>query len=98
MTKKFTRTIEDFTCGHCGFFVSGDGYTNHCPQCFWSKHVDVHPGDRQNACRGLMKPVAIESKSQQFAVIHKCQKCKLERKNKLGTLDDLVQLLKTIEP
>src|SRR3989344_6952702 len=95
--KKFTRKIEDFTCGHCGFFVSGNGYTNHCPKCFWSKHVDVNPGDRRNLCQGLMKPIRIESKNGQFAVLHKCQTCKIEKPNKLGELDDLVKLLKAIE-
>ncbi|MBI4363387.1 MAG: RNHCP domain-containing protein [Candidatus Doudnabacteria bacterium] len=95
--KKFTRTIEDFVCENCGFNVSGNGYTNHCPKCLYSKHVDVNPGDRQNLCKGLMKPVRIESKSQQFFVVQKCVKCKSEKRNRLGQLDDLVQAIKTIE-
>src|SRR3989338_8156335 len=46
-SRRFQRTKEDFTCERCGFFVRGSGYTNHCPQCLWSKHVDVNPGNRQ---------------------------------------------------
>ena len=42
----FTRKVEDFTCEHCGREVHGNGYTNHCPHCLHSKHVDVNPGDR----------------------------------------------------
>lgn len=95
--KKFTRKIEDFTCDNCSFFVVGDGYTNHCPKCFCSKHVDTNPGDRKNLCQGLMKPLRIESKKGHFTVVHVCIKCKIEKPNKLGQLDDLVELLKTIE-
>ena len=97
MSKEFQRKIEDFTCGHCGFFVAGDGYTNHCPRCFYSKHVDINPGDRKNPCLGMMKPIRLESKKGQFAVIHRCQKCGAEKPNKLGKLDDLVEILKVIK-
>ncbi|MBU3901416.1 RNHCP domain-containing protein, partial [Patescibacteria group bacterium] len=46
-SKKFQRKIEDFVCGHCGPKIKGTGYTDHCPKCLWSQHVDVNPGDRQ---------------------------------------------------
>ena len=58
--KKFQRTIEDFTCEQCNFAVKGNGYTNHCPKCLWSKHVDVNPGDRAATCGGLMEPIGAE--------------------------------------
>lgn len=73
--KRFTRRIEDFTCEHCGTLVHGDGYTNHCPQCLWSKHVDNNPGDRESDCGGMMEPIAIESKKDGYIITHKCQKC-----------------------
>jgi hypothetical protein len=47
--RRFQRTIEDFECERCRMLVTGSGFTNHCPACLWSKHVDVHPGDRQAA-------------------------------------------------
>ena len=59
MTKKFQRTKEDFTCEKCNLVVNGSGYTNHCPRCLWSKHVDVNPGDRQATCQGFMEPVCL---------------------------------------
>ncbi len=65
-TANFQRTKEDFACERCGLFVRGNGYTNHCPQCLWSKHVDVNPGDRQETCRGLMEPVGMEIKSGEY--------------------------------
>ena len=56
----FIRKIENFTCNNCGTFVVGDGYTNHCPNCLFSKHVDTSPGDRKSSCKGLMEPIGIE--------------------------------------
>lgn len=44
-----------------------------------------------------MKPVRIESKKGQFTVIHGCVKCKIEKPNKLGKLDNLIKLIKVIQ-
>lgn len=92
--KKFTRTIEDFTCEKCGTHVSGNGYTNHCPKCLWSKHVDVNPGDRAGECGGLMEPVAVFKKGREFILMHRCGVCGFERKNKLGKDDMFDSVLK----
>ncbi|MCR4917494.1 MAG: RNHCP domain-containing protein [Alphaproteobacteria bacterium] len=73
--KKFTKTVENFTCTHCGAAVFGNGYTNHCPHCLWSKHVDDNPGDRAAKCGGMMRPVSIERDGERFIIIHKCEKC-----------------------
>ena len=78
----FQRKSENFTCEHCGAAVLGNGYTNHCPNCLWSKHVDVDPGDRLAACAGLMKPLRIEGIVDRYVIVQKCEKCGLERKNK----------------
>ena len=53
----FTRNIEDFTCEHCGATVKGNGYTNHCPMCLWSKHVDVDQGELTDPDLKLAEPV-----------------------------------------
>ncbi|MDD4989072.1 MAG: RNHCP domain-containing protein [Candidatus Pacebacteria bacterium] len=95
--KQFKRTIENFQCEHCGFDVSGTGYTNHCPKCLWSKHVDIHPGDRANTCFGMMKPIGSVYKGGEISVIQRCEKCNFEKKNKMGpedTMDVLVSLAK----
>ncbi|HQY53570.1 MAG TPA: RNHCP domain-containing protein [Ignavibacteria bacterium] len=39
MDRKFQKRTEDFTCGNCGCKVTGDGYTNHCPECLYRMHV-----------------------------------------------------------
>jgi hypothetical protein len=91
--KKFTRTIEDFACGHCGKKVKGNGYTNHCPGCLWSRHVDINPGDRQHGCGGLMKPIAVEIDHGGYILIHKCQKCGLQKRNKTVKEDSFETIL-----
>jgi hypothetical protein len=90
---KFTRTIEDFTCQHCGAKVLGNGYTNHCPLCLWSKHVDVNPGDRANECGGMMKPMGVEMEQGEFVILHKCEKCGSTKRNKTDKIDDLNKIL-----
>jgi rubrerythrin len=96
MPKKFTRTIEDFVCQHCGAKVKGTGYTNHCPNCLYSKHVDVNPGDRTEICSGMMKPMAVEIKSGNYILVHQCQKCGLRKKNKTAPEDNFENILKII--
>ena len=88
MIKQFTKTVEDFTCGHCGREVKGDGYTNHCPECFWSRHVDVNPGDRKEKCGGLMKPTSIRKRGEEYFINQKCQKCGFGRNNRVGEQDN----------
>lgn len=83
----FQRTIEDFRCENCGFEVKGSGYTNHCPRCLWSKHVDVNPGDRLAECKGMMEPIAVEQKNGSYIIVHKCIKCGYEKKNKTSPED-----------
>ncbi|MDR0423029.1 MAG: RNHCP domain-containing protein, partial [Rickettsiales bacterium] len=72
--KKFIKKVENFVCEQCGFEVLGSGYTNHCPNCLYSKHVDINPGDRLCECEGLMLPIDIEQKGGKFIIVHKCQK------------------------
>lgn len=91
--KKFIRTIEDFTCEHCGTEVSGNGYTNHCSKCLWSKHVDVNPGDRMEKCGGLMRPLSVETKSGETTILQHCLVCGFERKNGFGQGDNFEALL-----
>jgi hypothetical protein len=87
-TKKFQKRVENFVCEHCGAQVRGDGYTNHCPQCLWSKHVDVNPGDRAASCRGLMEPLALEGSLAHFKILHRCVVCGFERRNGVEPQDD----------
>lgn len=93
MISRFQRTIENFICLHCGAEVRGNGYTNHCPRCLWSKHVDVNPGDRAASCDGLMEAIAVEGASPTYSIVHKCIRCGFERKNKVEVEDNIEALL-----
>ena len=89
----FTKTKEDFTCEHCHVTVQGSGYTNHCPKCLWSKHVDVDPGDRTEECQGLMRPVRVEGTVQEYVLVHRCETCGMERRNKTSSQDSVDALV-----
>lgn len=95
---KFQRRVEDFVCERCGIEVEGNGYTNHCPKCLWSKHVDVHPGDRAADCGGLMEPWAIESKGGSHDIVHKCLKCGYTKRNKVQKEDDFTVVIQAATP
>ncbi|RJQ35083.1 RNHCP domain-containing protein [Candidatus Parcubacteria bacterium] len=85
----FQKRIEDFVCEHCHAVIKGSGYTNHCPKCLWSKHVDVSPGDRKEVCGGMMAPVRIEGATPEYVLVHRCERCGIERRNKLSDSDDM---------
>ncbi|MFZ2187039.1 MAG: RNHCP domain-containing protein [Candidatus Moraniibacteriota bacterium] len=91
--KKFQRREEDFLCEHCGATMVGNGYTNHCAQCLWSKHVDIAPGDRLADCGGLMEPIALRQEGTGYVLTHCCQKCGHEKKNKGAAEDDFEAML-----
>ncbi len=97
MQRKFQRKIEDFTCENCGEEISGSGYTNHCPVCLWSKHVDINPGDRLNSCGGLMKPIDAYFKSQEWYLIQQCQKCGEQKKIKISPKDNFKIIEKILD-
>jgi hypothetical protein len=93
-TKHFQRRAEDFVCAHCDAQIAGrDGYTNHCPQCLYSQHVDIHPGDRAAECGGMMEPVAIEPFGAIWKILQRCQRCGHERKNKTLAADRFEAIL-----
>ncbi len=92
--KQFKRNIENFICKHCGTSVVGNGYTNHCPKCLYSLDVDINPGDRASNCGGLMKPIGITVRGDDYIIHHKCVKCGKERPNKSSPNDDMNAIIK----
>ena len=87
--KRFTKTVEDFTCANCGARVSGNGYTNHCPKCLYSRHVDNNPGDRESKCGGMMKPISVEKSGEDFIITHQCEKCGKTIRQRTNENDDI---------
>ena len=95
MGKLFQRTQEDFVCTCCGKKVHGNGYTNHCPYCLTSRHVDIAPGDRACTCLGEMPAVALEIKNGDYIITHKCRVCGHTKRNK-AQADDSFDALKAL--
>ena len=89
----FIRTTENFVCQKCGFFVEGNGYTNHCPKCLWSKHVDISPGDRLGECGGMMEPIRVDKKGKEYVITHGCTKCRFEKPNKAVKEDNFQMII-----
>lgn len=94
MAKLFARNVEDFVCENCGATVTGNGYTNHCPHCLHSKHVDINPGDRASTCKGMMRPIGIENARDGYVIILQCTKCNCTKRNKSAENDDMDMIIK----
>lgn len=93
---RFTRRREDFDCLHCGARVRGTGYTNHCPRCLWSRHVDVAPGDRAAGCGGAMEPIGALVVGDGYVVVQRCLSCGHPWRNRTVAGDDLDALLSLV--
>ncbi|MEG2620828.1 MAG: RNHCP domain-containing protein [Bacilli bacterium] len=89
--KKFKMIDEAFICENCKSKVTKLNYTarDHCPICLYSKHVDINPGDRQNKCAGLLKPIGIEKHHDSFKILYKCKNCGKIHKNIMANDDNM---------
>lgn len=56
--------------------------------------MDVNPGDREEKCGGMMKPISALLKSGGNMIIHRCVKCGFERNNRVAEEDDFDTLVK----
>ncbi|MGH3544510.1 MAG: RNHCP domain-containing protein [Mycobacteriales bacterium] len=90
---RFQRRVEDFRCGNCGEPVAGSGFTNHCPSCLWSRHVDIDPGDRAADCGALMAPLSATYQRGRYVLLHHCQGCGARKPNKAAAADDREMLI-----
>lgn len=93
--KRFAKNDASFVCINCKRPVPPLGYSsrNHCPHCLCSLHIDVNPGDRECACKGVMTPVRVTPSGKKgFVITQKCVKCGFTRNNK-SQKDDNTDLL-----
>lgn len=93
MGRHFTDRNESFTCVHCNTEVLPAAKTcrNHCPNCLYSVHLDIYPGDRAANCGGLLVPVGVIYNPQKgYQIIHRCERCGHESKN-VAALEDPIQ-------
>lgn len=99
MVKNFSPKLG-FSCKRCGEFVTYDApgthNRNHCPNCLFSRHVDIVRGDRKSKCGGMMKPIGVTyRKNGEELVIHQCQGCFTISKNRIAG-DDNEEILKNL--
>lgn len=93
--KKFNMIDEEFICDNCHKKVNKLNYTarDHCPYCLYSKHLDIMPGDRQNTCKGLLKPIGIEKFKNTYKIIYKCLNCNIIHKNIMANDDNFNKII-----
>lgn len=108
------RANADFTCKYCGIYVSsqslvsGVNNRNHCPNCLYSRHLDLfQAGDRLCACKGMMAPVGLTVKRitdkynsnalGELMLVHHCLACSSVSINRIAADDNNVNLLATFE-
>ena len=87
-----------FRCLKCRQLVAvdsfGTAHRNHCPQCLWSRHLDITPGDRNSECRSRMEPVAVAVRGGgEWALIHRCLGCGVLHENRVAGDDNMFVLL-----
>lgn len=94
--KRFNELDEEFICLNCGKKVNKLEYSSrdHCPHCLYSLHVDINPGDRQNNCKGLLKPIDLEKFKDTYKIIYKCEKCNQLHKNIMAKDDNYEEIIK----
>jgi rubredoxin len=95
--KRFKRVIENFTCFNCKTRAEGKGYTDHCPNCLWSLHVDNNPGDRASKCHGKMKPVGVLYDKGNYVISYLCLSCGSKKRFKAAQNDNSELLLSLLK-
>jgi hypothetical protein len=88
-----------FRCGHCRLDVPiraiGTAHRNHCPNCLWSRHLDVAPGDRAAECGSMMEPIAITVRGDgEWVLVHRCAGCDELGLNRTSGDDNPLALLR----
>ena len=94
----FVKNDNSFKCEHCGSQVEKLGYTSrdHCNHCLYSLHVDVTPGDRENKCKGLLKPVNIVTTKNKTQIEYICLSCGQRVRNIVAEDDNQEVILNII--
>ncbi len=98
--KRFTHRNESFTCAVCGHenIPAESTCRNHCVMCLCSKHVDINPGDRNNSCQGILKPIGVELKSGlPEKICFKCEVCDFTGRNKIAPDDSREKVYEIME-
>jgi len=52
------------------------------------------PGDRKETCGGLMEPISVIQKDNNYDLVHKCVKCGLLKNNRTWPEDNFDEIVK----
>ena len=98
-TKRFKMIDEPFKCAVCGKDVLPLKVSarDHCPFCLCSLHVDINPGDRQNHCKGILKPIGADKYKDTYKIVYKCEKCHQLHRNIMAIDDSFDALLEIMK-
>lgn len=94
--RRFTRRQEPFLCLNCGAEVeplASGSCRDHCPECLWSRHVDVFPGDRASDCEGPLQPIGLVGRADRQQIAYRCDACGHRTQNRTAPDDDPETLL-----
>ena len=58
--------------------------------------MDVFPGDRAEACRGMMEPVSVAVRRGGYEITHRCVRCSARRRNKANEHDSSEALCRAV--
>lgn len=91
----FVENNQPFSCIVCGKQVKKHPTSsrNHCNWCLTSLHVDIEPGDRKNTCKGVMKPIGIETKEGKTQIVYVCTDCGKRGKNVVAPDDNMEEII-----
>ena len=97
--KRFKMIDEEFICEVCHQKVEPHKVSarDHCPYCLCSKHVDINPGDRQNKCQGILRPIGIDKYKDTYKIVYKCDKCHETHRNIMAIDDDFDKILEVMK-
>lgn len=89
---------KSFTCKYCGWIVTpqgaGSDHRNHCPNCLYSLHLDIEPGDPESDCGGIMEPISVWIRRKgEWAVLHRCKRCGTIHSNRIAADDNPIKLV-----
>ena len=96
-SKHFAKCDRGFVCQNCGHAVPPllTSSRDHCTRCLYSMHVDINPGDRENNCHGMLRPIAAFGHGRKGLIIrYHCTTCGDYHNCKSAPDDDFDEILK----
>ncbi len=56
--------------------------------------MDINPGDRASGCKGMMKPVKVDTERGEYMLTYRCEVCGILKRKKMQKDDNFDEVLK----